>query len=162
MRTSAHDAVLLGIMPVSLLPAACGRSQTGQGNGAGDGDEGNLLLIQPGTGQIFAKMTAPPLTVADAEAIEREGKAAVTGVAPVIRIRTQVRHDDKTFTPLFLHPPRRTTSARAHGTWNRAASGTTRRTTRAPRCVCSDRPWPMSSLATLRPSARTSSSTAVR
>src|SRR5205814_1903333 len=58
----------------------------------GEGAKG-ALLIQPG---------GAPLTPQDAEAIARECPA-IALVAPVVRVRAQVHHGERSWVPVFFH-----------------------------------------------------------
>src|SRR5437763_15557401 len=67
----------------------------------------NNLLIQPGTassgGVSFGSGSAMTLTPQDAFAIERECRSVVAGVAPVVRVRTQVVYGNKNWVPLYVY-----------------------------------------------------------
>jgi ABC-type antimicrobial peptide transport system permease subunit len=66
----------------------------------------NILLIQPGTassgGVTFGSGSVVTLTPQDGEAISRECPA-ITGVAPVVRARTQVVYGNRNWVPLYIY-----------------------------------------------------------
>jgi hypothetical protein len=71
------------------------------------GLETDLLLIQPGLassgGVNFGDGTATTLTPADAEAIARKYRPAVSAAAPVVRARTRVAYRTKAWVPVFIY-----------------------------------------------------------
>src|SRR5262249_25484553 len=66
----------------------------------------NNLLIQPGTassgGVTFGSGSVITLTPEDADAIARECPA-ISGVAPVVRARTQVVYGNRNWVPLYIY-----------------------------------------------------------
>src|SRR5437764_3343878 len=66
----------------------------------------NNLLVQPGTassgGVTFGSGSVITLTPQDAEAIVRECPA-VDGVAPVVRVRTQVVYGNRNWVPMYIY-----------------------------------------------------------
>src|SRR5437773_12393215 len=67
----------------------------------------NNLLVQPGTassgGVTFGSGSIVTLTPQDAEAILRECRPAVSSVAPVVRVRTQVVYGNRNWVPLYIY-----------------------------------------------------------
>src|SRR5438552_17275311 len=67
----------------------------------------NNLLVQPGTassgGVTFGSGSVITLTPQDAEAIARECRPAVSAVAPVVRVRTQVVYGNRNWVPLYIY-----------------------------------------------------------
>jgi ABC-type antimicrobial peptide transport system permease subunit len=67
----------------------------------------NNLLVQPGTassgGVNFGSGSVMTLTPQDAEAIARQCQPAVTCVAPVVRVRTQVVYANKNWVPVYIY-----------------------------------------------------------
>src|SRR6266436_8160990 len=63
----------------------------------------NNLLIQPGTassgGVSFGSGSIITLTPQDADAVIRECRTAVSAVAPVVRVRTQVVYGNRNWVP---------------------------------------------------------------
>src|SRR5262249_37746361 len=67
----------------------------------------NTLLIQPGTassgGVSFGSGSVITLTPQDADAILRECRPAVSAVASVVRVRTQVVYGNRNWVPLYIY-----------------------------------------------------------
>jgi macrolide transport system ATP-binding/permease protein len=103
MKTCADSKVMLGVMILfSLLPQSSYVPAGGR-----PPREPNVLLIQPGKvadiSRIGGNRTPLTLSVGDAQAIERGGKPAVVGAAPVVRARTTVTHGEKRWPPLYIY-----------------------------------------------------------
>lgn len=67
----------------------------------------NNLLIMPGAassgGASFGSGSVITLTPQDAEAIMRDCKTVVSGVAPVVRARTQVVYSNRNWVPMYIY-----------------------------------------------------------
>jgi ABC-type antimicrobial peptide transport system permease subunit len=67
----------------------------------------NTLLVQPGTassgGVSFGGGSVITLTPQDADAILRECQPEVTGVAPIVRVRTQVVYGNRNWVPMYIY-----------------------------------------------------------
>jgi ABC-type antimicrobial peptide transport system permease subunit len=67
----------------------------------------NNLLVHPGTassgGVSFGSGSVISLTPQDADAILRECRPAVSAVAPVVRVRTQVVYGNRNWVPMYIY-----------------------------------------------------------